>query len=421
MSIESAPVPSLSPGIAIARQPIHDRARRVVGYELLFCGSDPRDEERAIVETFTGVGVAALVGTRPAHVRVSRHFLLELHAFALPAGRVVLEVAAPDQDDASLHTVLERLAEQGYRISFVCDARASGPPPLARLADSIKLDVSRLSEAQIGDAADRLRPAGVALIAAGVDTPLLRTFCRAAGFERFQGFFFCTTDVVEAQSLPTGRIADLRTLSGLYAQDTTFEEFERIVARDVGLSYRLLCYLNSAFFGLRRHVSSVREALTLLGMRSVRRWATMMTLSGTEDKPHELTVTALQRGRLCELIGRARASGASSAGAEDAYFTVGLFSVIDAILDVPIAQALEGLPLAEPARDALLERRGPMGDVLAAVLAYERGELAEAERLVPGVALGALYVTATTWADAASESMVRATTETSASTTSGAN
>jgi EAL and modified HD-GYP domain-containing signal transduction protein len=415
-------------GIAIARQPIHDRARRVVGYELLFRGngtSDELDEERAgtsvIVETFTGLGVAAIAGERPAHVRVSRRFLLELHAFALPAGKVVLEVAAPAPDDAPLRTVLERLAAQGYRLSFACGRELPDLQRLAPLADSVKLDVTGLSDAQIAVAAARLRPLGAALIAAGVDTPALLTQCHAAGFELFQGFFFCTPDVVEARALPTGRIADLRTLAGLYAQDTTFEEFEAIVARDVGLSYRLLRYLNSAFFGLRREVVSVREALTLLGMRSVRRWATLMALSGTEDRPHELTVTALQRGRFCELIGRAQERGTSSAGADDALFTVGLFSVVDAILGVPLGQALEALPLADAARVALLEHRGPLGAMLSAVLAYERGAFAQAEALAPGADLGALYVAATSWADSASASLVRATTDTSASTTSGAN
>ncbi len=423
----TAPAPPADPAVAITRQPIHDRLRRVVGYELLFRPSKPgtdtgADQARtnAILKTFTGAGIATIAGERPAHVRVSRGFLLGLHAFALPAGRVVLDVAAPDPTDDALCTVLERLAEQGYRISLAVDP-AAPVPHLAPLADSVKLDVTGLTEPDIQTCAQRLRPVDAALIATGVDSPALQQQCRAAGFDHFQGFFFCIPDVVHAQQLPTGRIADLRTLAGLYAYDTTFEVFEQIITRDVGLSYRLLCYLNSAFFGLRREVSSVREALTLLGMRSVRRWATLMTLSGTEDKPHELTVTALLRGRLCEAIGRAQASGSANAGTDDALFTIGLFSVMDAILDVPLDQAIEALPLTDVARDALLERRGPLGEILAAVVAYERGDLAQAVRHAPGIPLGALYIAAMSWADAASESIVRSTTDTSASTTSGAN
>jgi c-di-GMP phosphodiesterase len=431
MSVQPAepPVTHATSGVAIARQPIHDRDRRVVGYELLFRGSgddspgagDERTTTSVIVETFTGIGVEAIAGRQPAHVRVSRRFLLELHAFALPADRVVLEVDAPQEDDAALLAVLARLAAQRYKVSLACDPAAPERPIQRQLADSVKVDVTGLNEAQIAMLARRLRPTGATLIAAGVDTPALLQQCRAAGFDRFQGFFFCTPHVVRTQALPTAGIAQLRTLAGLYAADTSFEQFEQIIARDVGLSYRLLCYLNSAFFGLRREVASVREGLTLLGMRSVRRWATLMALSGTEDTPHELTVVALMRGRMCEAIGRATTGGESTAGADDAFFTVGLLSVMDAIMGAPLEQVLEALPLAEPSRAALLHREGAMGAALCAVLAYERGDLAEAQRHAPGIPLGEVYLSAISWADAAADGMVRSTTLTSASTTSGAN
>jgi c-di-GMP phosphodiesterase len=402
MSAEStAPPRPASTEIAIARQAIHDRWTRVVGYELLFRGGAQEEEERAaasvIVETFTGLGIDAVVGRRPAHVRVSRRFLLELHAFALPADRVVLEISAHDAADPALQAVLERLAAERYRVSLACAADAPPPPAVAPLADSVKLDVRGLSEPQIAACAEVLAPIARTLIATGVDTPAQLEQCRDAGFHHFQGFFFCTPDVVSGEAPPTGRMAELRSLAGLYASSITFEELEAVIARDVGLSYRLLCYLNSAFFNLPRRVASVREALVLLGMRAVRRWATLMALSGAEDRPHELTVTALLRGRFCELIGHGH-------GAEDldAYFTVGLFSVMDAIAGAPLEQALEALPLTEEAHAALLERRGSMGDALAAVQAYERGEVALAAEHAPGLPLGVLYLDALAWADAAS-------------------
>lgn len=409
MSVELADSPfPAAEDVAIARQPIHDRRTRVIGYELLFRGTGARadadaDGERAtasvIVETFTGIGLGAVVGSRPAHVRVSRRFLLELHAFALPAARVVLEVAAPDPRDFPVKTVLERLAEQDYRVCLVCDPNGALPSPaLTRLAHSVKLDVGGLSPNELTAAADRWAAAAPLLIASGVDTPALAQRCRQLGFHGFQGFFFCTPDVVHAHTPPTTRLTELRSLAGLYAQSISFEEFERIIARDVGLSYRLLCYLNSAFFNLPRHVASVREALMMLGMKAVRRWATLIALSGTEDKPNELTVTALLRGRLCELVGRRRPS--PTAGT-DAFFTVGLFSVMDAMMDAPLEQVLDALPLNAEARVALLERSGPMGAALTAVVAYERGDFAEVERLLPDVNMTELYLAAVHWADAA--------------------
>lgn len=406
MSVELADPPfPAAHDVAIARQPIHDRWMRVVGYELLFRGTGAREhgDERAtasvIVETFTGIGLRAVVGATPAHVRVSRRFLLELHAFALPAERVVLEVEVPDLRDSAVRDVLERLAEQGYRITLLCDPDGPLPgPSLTRIAHAVKLDVGGLSPSELADAAERFGDAAPLLVADGVDTPALLERCRALGFHCFQGFFFCTPDVVHAHTPPTTRLTELRSLAGLYAQTLTFEEFERIITRDVGLSYRLLCYLNSAFFNLPRHVASVREALMMLGMKAVRRWATLIALSGADDKPNELTVTALLRGRLCELVGRRRPS--PTAGV-DAFFTVGLFSVMDAMMDAPLEEVLDALPLTEETRAALLRREGPMGEALAGVVAYERGDFDAVERLLPGVSMTELYLAAVDWADAA--------------------
>ena len=423
MSFEVAPAAMPADGpVAIARQAILDRWTRVVGYVLLLRGLDGRelgaDEERsatrAIVDTFTGIGVAAVAGERPAHVRVPRRFLLELHALALPSERVVLEVADPGPDDAPLHTVLERLALREYRISLVCDPRGPAPLELARIAESVKLDVSGLDKHVLEDCVERFSRVSDTLIAAGVDTPALHEACRTAGFSQFQGFFLSTPDV--AGTAPTsGRIGELRALAGLYAQGT-FEQLEQTISRDVGLSYRLLTYLNSAYFNLARRVASVREALVLLGMHAVRRWATLIALSGAQDTPHELTVTALVRARLCELIGRET----DAAAEPEAYFTVGLFSVVHAIAQAPLAQTIEALPLTDEVRVALIEHRGPMGDALAAVLAYERGALDVVAQRLPGIAVGDLYLSAVAWADATS-GVLRTTTLTSAETTSGAN
>lgn len=398
-----APAFPAAADIAIARQPIHDRHLRVVGYELLFRGTPGlADEERAasavIVETLTGVGLRAVAGRRPAHVPVSRRFLLDGHALALPAHRVVLEVRDPDPADAALAATLGSLADRDYAIALAYRADAVLSRRLLAVADTIKLDTTDLSADEIVAAAGRFAPLTDTLTACAVDAPSAFNRCRAAGFNRFQGFFFCTPDVVRAAAPPTTRLGELRALAALHAPAISFEEFERVIARDPGLSYRLLAYLNSAFFNLPRHVASVREALMMLGMRAVRRWATLVALAAVDDKPHELTVTALIRARLCELIGRHRP--AQSAGG-DAFFTVGLFSAMDAMLDAPLRQVLDPLPLTDDARAALLGHEGAMGDALAAVLAYERGQLDEVERRVPGVPMIELYLAALAWADAA--------------------
>ncbi len=424
MSAEVAAVLPLPTGVGIARQAIHDRWTRVTGYALLLRTDEQHDDgdddehaaTRVIVETFTAIGVQAIAGNRPAYVHVPRRFLLEGHAFALPPARVVLEVPEPDPADAALRPVLERLVEQRYRISLTCSPTAQVPYALMPLVESVKLDLAGASPAQIEQGVERFRAATATLIAAGVDSPARLQQCRALGFDRFQGFFLCVPDVVAGQAPPSARIGELRSLAGLYAH-ASFEQLEETITRDVGLTFRLLMYLNSAYFNLARRVSSVREAIVMLGTRAVQRWATLITLSGVQDTPHELTLTALLRGRLCELVGQALADAADDG---DACFTVGLLSVMDAIANAPLAQVLDTLPLADAVRLALVEREGPMGEALSAVLAYERGELDLAARHAPGIALGDLYLSALAWADDTS-GVLRSTTRTMAATTSGAN
>ena len=136
-----------------------------------------------------------------------------------------------------------------------------------------------------------------------------------------------------------------------------------------GLSYKLLRYINSAYFGLSRKIGSIHEAIVLLGMLTVKKWASLMVMLGVEDKPHELIVTALIRARMCELIAEDTGQRAT-----DTYYTTGLFSVVDALMDMPMQNVLKALPFSDDVSQALIYRRGEMGDVLKAVIAHERGE-----------------------------------------------
>jgi EAL and modified HD-GYP domain-containing signal transduction protein len=140
------------------------------------------------------------------------------------------------------------------------------------------------------------------------------------------------------------------------------------MSRDVALSYKLLRLINSAFYALPRKVDSLRQALSLLGTRFLTTWVSLLILSGFDDKPLELMVTAMVRAKMCELL--AQALGRSDT---DTFFTVGLFSALDALMDSSMEDVLKSLPLSDDLAVALLRYEGLLGSVLACVLAYERG------------------------------------------------
>ena len=227
---------------------------------------------------------------------------------------------------------------------------------------------------------------GLVLVATGVQTADEFTRCRVLGFSHFQGEFFARPRGESgSDGVGQGAVASLQALGELTGTDASFEDLERIIGADVGLSIALLRHVNSAFFALPRKIDTVREALTLLGTRAVRRWATVVALSSVPEVPDQLVALALLRARMCELLG-----GATSEEERDRLFTVGLFSVADALLDAPMEDVLATLPFTDEVTGALLRGEGRRGRILGSVLRYEQGHFPDGAEAGPDRARGGL-------------------------------
>ena len=394
------------PNVYVARQPICDRNLHVVGYELLFRGGEAAatagvtvaDDDAAtstvLLTAFAEIGLDRLVGDRKAYVNVSRRFLVEGYASAVPPDRVVLEILEDAEVDAELEAVVRRMTGAGYH--FALDDFVSRPSldPLIGIVGIVKVEVLGLAPQELERQVRELAPRGVQLLAEKVETYEEFERCKELGFELFQGFFFCKPKTFSRRSVGPSRLATLGLVADLHAPEAQIANLEQVIAHDVGLSYKLLRYINSAFFALPRTVGSLRQALVLLGLTNIRRWATLLALSGEDEQPDELIVCALVRARLCELV--ARAYGDHD---PEAFFTTGMFSAIDALMDAPLPVVLEELPLDAEIKAALLDFTGRKGEVLRSVLAYERGELDVVHhRSLAGVRVGDLYVDAVEWA-----------------------
>ena len=373
----------------VARRPVLDRTLRTVAFELIF-----RDGT-AGVETWRG----ELDSQRhPIYLSVTADYLLEHEPLALDPDGVVLELAPPAQIDGRLLARLEALRAEGFRL--VLDDFSYDPEldPLLARADVVKLDVVRLGHHETLRELERLREhdPGVSALAEGIDGEDVFEVFRDAGVNLFQGRFYERPTLVAGTALPVGHASALGALHELQSRGADFDALEEIVRRDVALSYRLLRHVNSAFFALPRTVGSVREALALLGTRAVRQWAVALVLSGLEHRPHALLSTALVRARTCELVLAAYDKESAAHG-----FTAGMFSLLDAILGVPMDEILAELPLAPEVAAAITAHEGVAGKALAKTIAYERGDF-DADALA-GHARNALtiaYSDAVLWADA---------------------
>jgi EAL and modified HD-GYP domain-containing signal transduction protein len=386
--------------VAVARQPIFDRAESIAGFEILYRSlTGPfTDAEGAtstvIVQSLADIGLERLVGDARAFINVTADFLLKVRPLPMPPERVVLELVGTHSADPELLGALRDARDAGFRIALDGFRLSPGLEPLLELAGVVKLDIRALSGATLVKQVNELRHRGLVLIALKVETREEYEACRAMGFDGFQGYFFAEPAVVSGPTAPTHRLGALTELIAPDRQ-ASFEEIERVISQDAGLSHKLVRLASSAFVGTRTQVASVRQALILLGTVAVRRWAMLLALSGLTDRPQHLLTVGLVRARLCELL-----AAAHPVAAPERAFTVGLFSVVDALLGKPMQALLDELPFDSRIRHALLDHDGPEGRLLAAVLAYERGDFNDVARYGVGLpALAAAYREAIDWAD----------------------
>jgi EAL and modified HD-GYP domain-containing signal transduction protein len=356
--------------VAVARQPILDRQQRLKGYELLHRGAAIHGEQataQVMLAAFGDIGLRSLVGGVPAWINVSRRFLLDVDPLSLPPGEVVLELLEDQLLDDELLARLREFDAAGFPIAL--DDFVYGPEAddILGLTPIVKVDVLDGGIEHAAEQARLLRPFGVTLLAEKVEDREMFEQCLELGYDLFQGFFFCKPEIVTGREIPSSASCSLHDIAVLTRADATFEEIEAVVSRDPGLTLRLLRLLNSAAYSLRRRITSVHDAVTMLGPRTVRQWAMMLVLSGITTHCDELVPTALSRARMLSCLAQRRD------GDPDIAFSVGLLSVADAMLGVPMADALDGIPLHEAVIDALLHRAGPDGAALTAVIDYEWG------------------------------------------------
>ena len=396
------------PPAFIARQPIFDHKLNVVGYELLFRGrgyaADAQIDDAEVatatvmLNALTELDMERIVGNKTAWINVSREFVIDGLIQAMPPSVVGLEIPEHERFDDEMVGALRELKRAGYKLALDDFRCREASESLLELFDVVKLSMPELGRQQMRELVGRLRPYGGKVVADKLGTRPDHEVCIALGCDVFQGYFFCRPAVVGTSGIASHRLALLQVVAALNDPACQFTDLEQLIARDVALSFRLLRYVNSAFFGLRGDVRSIGQALALLGLENVRRWATLSTLASIDNKPTELTLTALIRARFCELAGPRLGMG----GAAE-LFTLGLFSVIDGMMDAPMHDVVASLPLADDMREALVQRRGPMGRLLDCVVSLEAGEDGPANATMDRA--GDLYLEALMWGNSAAESL----------------
>lgn len=379
-------------------QPIFDRQQNVVAYELLFrCaggGFEGQDIDadtatsQVIINAFTDIGVERLGQDKLLFLNLSESLLASDVIQALPPNRVVLEVLETVHVTPKLVAAARELVKQGFTLALDDFVYTPDWDPLLLLAEIVKFDVLGDNRAQIRAKLHSL-PSGCQprLLAEKVETREQFQDCLDLGFELFQGYYLARPQVLTGKRPPDSRVHTLRLMTRLQDENSSVADIEQIISQDVTLSYRLLRFLSSASVSQGRTIDTIKQGIVLVGLRLVRQWAALLMLSNLNASEHAHCLTrSLTYARFCQLIGE-RYFPAD----KDTLFTVGLFANLDELLQVPLMDALEHLPLDERIKQAILAHEGLLGQVLAQAKRFEYGARLS-DVIVPDVKIEALAV-----------------------------
>ena len=364
------------PQIFIGRQPIFDSKLEVAGYELLFRsgnvdaydGSDgDKSTSQVINNALMEIGLDDIIGEHPAYINFTKDLLINGVAELLPVDRVVIEILETVEVDEQVIEGVRKLADAGYIIALDDFTFSDEWMPLIELAQIIKFDVMQHSVEEIRDQIKKFDGKKIKFLAEKVETQDEYNQLKEEGFDYFQGYFFSKPDVVSHQGLSSDSISLLQLLSQIQKPDIEIDEIEKLVSQDVSLSYKLFRCINSAAFGLKNKMNSIKQAVVYLGIQRLKNWVCLLAMSGNPNKSSELIQVGLVRAKMCEFI-----ADECKFPEKDSYFIVGLFSILDAVLDQSLADILKKIPLDENLNRALLDREGNMGKALSCSICCEQ-------------------------------------------------
>jgi len=372
-------VGSASATVFVARQPIFDCAKRSFGYELL-CRYKPESEGDTSDATTSMLDVLAsgllptgldeLTGDKQAFISCPRQFRAEDVA-ALPSERVILEIHESIKPDEKILNTCRKLKAAGYRLALDDFAMAESGRPFLDLADIVKVDFPTTPPGERTKIARDLAARGIQVLAGKVESATAFDEAVASGYSYVQGYFFVKPAFRATDEISGNKLSRLRMLDELNRAELSYDRLEEIIKQDVFLTYDLLRFINSVWFGLSHKVTSIKHALVLLGPKEVKKWFALVTLrSMGTDKPSELLLRCMTRAKMGELM--APLVGLSSHASQ--LFLMGMFSVIDAVLDASMPTIMAKLPLDDQIKQALLGQPNPYRTVFDAIACYEKGE-----------------------------------------------
>ncbi len=360
----------------VARQPILDANQQVYGYELLFRDGvenffhapDTEAAARSTLDSTLLMGLDVLCDGHRAFINCTRDLLLKDGITLLPTGQTVVEILETVPPDELVTAACQRLKAAGYLLALDDYVAQDPREKLVEQVDILKVDFESTSPAEQTQLIRQFAPAGKQMLAEKIETQDQFAAAQKMGYQYFQGYFFRRPEVLRSREIPTNQANYLRLLAEVTQDEINMRKVEQMIKTEASILYRLLRYLNSPVFGMRNEIHSIRHALAILGEREIRRWIRLVTLvSAGLLKSSDLLLSALVRARFCELV------ASRIPRTQSDLFLVGMFSMMDAILELSMEDILAKVPLDRDIKSVLLGVGGRLRPVYELMLAQEAG------------------------------------------------
>jgi c-di-GMP phosphodiesterase len=376
MTVELSIEAVVRPARYATRQPVLAEDGTVIGYKLIFrtdvvshFSELETDASGSVaIEMSTLLSLDTLCDHRMAFIDCDRDLLLRRGLALLAPDKVVAEIDSSVMVDDAIYQLCCDMKNDGYRIALADFSPGDPRETIAHLADFIFVDLQRTQWDEIPRiiGTDRWRHSG--LVATSVETRDEMEFARKAGFQFFQGNFFRQPESLRSRTALTNRTVYLRLLRAVSQPELDWNSIEALLKSDATIYYRFMRFVNSAGVGIRCEVRSVRQALGLLGDDEIRRWCRLAGMfEMSKGRPSELLLSALMRARFAELLGKRIEHGAAD------LFLLGLLTMMDTILEIPMDAIVDGLSLDDASMTFLLEHEGSLRPVFELVFAVESG------------------------------------------------
>lgn len=394
----------------MARQPILDADKNLYGYELLFrdgvANSFPNinaDEatSKLITEHHLLMGVEKITGGQQAFINFSADTLIHHFPTSIDPKSMVIEILETVPISSELLTACRELHSMGYRLALDDHDFEAKWDIFLPYVSVIKVDVQQFNLLQISKYLSRIRHHPVTLLAEKVETADEFEKLRQMGFDLFQGYFFARPEMLKHKKIASSKLNLLLLIAEASKHELDFEKLSAIVERDLGLSYKLLRFVNSASFARDKPIGSLKHAMIYMGEAELKKFIALLALANlSEDNSSELLKMSVVRARFCDLLAELNQDENNPPCA----FLTGLFSLVDALLEQPLAQLLDDLPILSAIKQALLQHSGQLGKYLELAKAFEQADWLQQQQLSQQTLkrpqdLSPVYLQAVSWAE----------------------